>query len=312
MSKLLTKLGAALLLSESELMWLIRSAPRRYKVYEIPKRKAGQFRTIAQPAKEVKALQYWVIKNFLNELPIHPAATAYRDGKSIANNAYPHRHGGFLLKLDFADFFPSIKARDFERYLKKNLIDLESGEIESLSRILFWKPKGTQKLHLSIGAPSSPLISNILLFEFDEKVAKFCSKKNIMYTRYADDISLSADVSSKLKEVETYISKLCKESRSPKLTLNSEKQVRVSKKHSRRITGLVISNDAKVSLGRDKKRLIRSSVHHFMTGRLNEEDGLKLRGMLAYVNSVEPSFLARLKNKYGHEIIKRIQSFSGI
>jgi RNA-directed DNA polymerase len=310
MSKLLTKLGATLFLSEPELMWLIRSAPRRYKVYQIPKRKPGQFRTIAQPAREVKALQYWVMKNVLKALPIHPTATAYREGKNIADNAHPHRNGTFLLKLDFTDFFPSIKARDFERYMKKKLIDFESGDIEALSRILFWKPKGTRKFCLSIGAPSSPLVSNILLFEFDERVAKYCAKHGIMYTRYADDISLSADVSSKLREVEQFIVKLCAQIRSPKVTLNSEKLVRVSKKQARRITGLVISNDAKVSLGHDKKRQIRASVHHFLTGRLNKEESLKLRGMLAYVKSVEPSFLTRLRKKYGLEAIRRIQTFA--
>jgi RNA-directed DNA polymerase len=61
MSDLLTKLGIAVLLPEDELITLIRSAPYRYKVFQIPKRKTGQFRTIAQPAKEVKALQYWVM-----------------------------------------------------------------------------------------------------------------------------------------------------------------------------------------------------------------------------------------------------------
>lgn len=310
MSELLAKLGAAVLLSEPELMWLVRSAPRRYKVYQIEKRKPGEYRTIAQPAKEVKALQYWVIKNVLSTLPVHPAATAYREGKSIADNAHPHRLGSFLLKLDFTDFFPSIKARDFERYLKKKLVDIESSDGEALSRILFWKPKGTQKLCLSIGAPSSPMVSNILMFEFDERVAKFCSKHEIMYTRYADDLSFSANVSSKLKEVEDFITKICKESRSPKLALNPEKLVRVSRKRSRRITGLVITNDAKISLGHDKKREIRAGIHHFVTGRLSNDQSLKLRGMLAYVKSVEPSFLGRLRKKYGSETIRRIQIFT--
>jgi len=91
MSELLTKLGAAVLLSEYELMKLVRSAPRRYKVYQIPKRKPGQFRTIAQPAKEVKALQYWVMEHFLGNFPVHPAATVYGSVKNISDNAPPHR-----------------------------------------------------------------------------------------------------------------------------------------------------------------------------------------------------------------------------
>ena len=57
MSDLLTGLGRAVLLPPDELTGLIRSAPYRYKVYQIPKRTPDQYRVIAQPAKEVKALQ---------------------------------------------------------------------------------------------------------------------------------------------------------------------------------------------------------------------------------------------------------------
>lgn len=307
MSELLSNLGTALFLSEDELIALVRSAPRRYKVYPIPKRKPGQFRTIAQPAKEVKSLQYWVIENFLRKFPIHSAATAYRKGKNIADNARRHRHGSFLLKLDFADFFPSIKAHDFRKYLKRSHVNLENEDVDVLMRILFWKPKGTRNFCLSIGAPSSPLVSNILMYDFDDRVAKFCSKHGIAYTRYADDISLSANNTSKLEKVEQFIVGLCNRSTSPKVVLNQDKLVRVSKRGARRITGLTITNDRKVSLGREKKRQIRAAVHHFLTGRLTEEASLQLRGTLAYVNSVEPSFLLRLQKKYGTDTIRRIQ-----
>jgi RNA-directed DNA polymerase len=57
MPDLLSRLASAVLLPRDEPQRLIRSAPQRYKVYQIPKRALGQLRTIAQPAKEVKALQ---------------------------------------------------------------------------------------------------------------------------------------------------------------------------------------------------------------------------------------------------------------
>ena len=48
-----------------------------------------------------------------------------------------------------------------------------------------------------------------------------------------------------------------------------------------------------------------------LRGDSASEQSLELRGMLAYVNSVEPSFLARLSRKYGSEVIRRIQIFAG-
>jgi retron-type reverse transcriptase len=307
MADLLANLGSHLLLSSRELTKLVRSAPRRYKVFEIPKRVPGQFRTIAQPAKEVKALQYWVMEHVLQNFRVHPSATAYRDGVSIADNARPHAQGRFLLKLDFTDFFPSIKARDFQLFLAKNSVGLEAEEVEALSRILFWKPRGTQNMCLSIGAPSSPLLSNILMIDFDERVASVCAQYGVTYTRYADDLSFSADESSKLELVEHFVAVLCRRSRSPKLTLNAKKTVRVSRANSRRITGLILTNEEKVSLGRDAKRKIRAAVHHFVSGRLEKEQILSLKGMLAYVKSVEPEFLSKLRRVYGSEAITRIQ-----
>jgi hypothetical protein len=83
MAELLTRLSVATLLPQRELELLIRSAPHRYKVYQIEKRKEGEYRTIAQPAREVKVLQRWVMKHVLGEFEAHPAATAYRRGLSI-------------------------------------------------------------------------------------------------------------------------------------------------------------------------------------------------------------------------------------
>jgi hypothetical protein len=117
MSELLSRLGANVLLRPEELMKLIRSAPRRYKVYEIPKKTEGQMRTIAQPAREVKALQYWAMKEVLSELSIHDAATAYRTGQSIADNASRHVASRFLLKMDFENFFPSLRDTDWRSHV---------------------------------------------------------------------------------------------------------------------------------------------------------------------------------------------------
>ncbi len=308
MSDLLKKLGIAVLLPRNELMRLIRSAPRRYKVYQIPKRKPGQFRTIAQPAKEVKQLQYWVMRHVLNKFEVHPAATAYREGRSIAHNARPHARGKFLLKLDFKDFFPSLKAHDFVLFLKKNKTELDTETIEALCRILFWRPKGTQDLRLSIGAPTSPMLSNILMIDFDRRVSRLCATHKVTYTRYADDLSFSARSSEQLKVVETAVVRMCVRSKSPSLTINREKTVRVSKRDARRVTGLVLTNDRKVSLGRAEKRRIRAWVNQFVTNRLDADQLPKLRGMLSYVNSVEPAFLQRLRKKYGADAIKRLQS----
>lgn len=312
MPNLLARLGVSLLLSPRELSTLVSSAPYRYKVYQIEKRTPGQFRTIAQPAREVKAVQRWVLRHVLNEFAIHPAATAYRKRRSILHNAKPHTRSRYLLKMDFKDFFPSLRADDFRSFLKRQEVDFDATEVSALCSILFWLPKGELRpvdfvpdLRLSIGAPTSPALSNILMFDFDRRISDFCEARGVAYTRYADDLSFSAMRSEDLAAVESAVLRWCARSKSPRLTVNATKTVRASKAESRRVTGLVVTNDRRVSIGRDTKRRLRASVHHFAVGRLAPDEIARLRGMLCYVNSVEPTFLERLRDYYGADVIAR-------
>ncbi len=310
MADLLTKLGAAVLLHRGALEVLVRSAPYRYKVYQIEKRTPGQFRTIAQPAREVKALQYWVMANVLNRFATHQAATAYRKKTSILRNAKAHARGRFLLKMDFKDFFPSLTSADFVSFLEKRDAGFSDQEVDALSRILFWSPKGEAfRLCLSIGAPTSPLLSNILMYDFDTEMAALCAKIDVVYTRYADDLSFSSQATDNLRVAEEAVAAWCAKSLTPHLTINHDKTVRVSRADARRVTGLVLTNEGMVSLGRDMKRRIRAQVHQFSLGQLPVTDTARLSGMLAYVNSVEPSFLQRLRSKYGKEVIERCQTW---
>jgi retron-type reverse transcriptase len=245
--------------------------------------------------------------NLLRHFPIHSAAMAYRKRRSITTNAAKHASNRFLLKLDFKDFFHSITAADLEAFLaEREDIDLYAEDIGHLKKILFWNRRREGRLIMSIGAPSSPMLSNILMYEFDKKVQAFCTKKKVKYSRYADDLTFSTNRANVLREVEVQVAEICKRMEHPRLQLNAEKTVHASRGGARRVTGLVLTNQGTVSLGHDRKRLIRAQVHHFLCGRLSPDEAAKLRGMLAFVNSAEPSFIQTLRSHYGSEQIDRI------
>ena len=113
---ILTQMLAELPIGSRELLPLIATAPERYKVYKIPKRTPGEFRTIAHPARELKFVQRWLIKRVLCTLPVHSAAMAYRKDTSILDNAVQHAKHRYLLKMDIQDFFPSIKPSDLTEH----------------------------------------------------------------------------------------------------------------------------------------------------------------------------------------------------
>ncbi len=114
-TSIVSSMSLDLLIPLHDLEYVIRSAPKRYKVYRIKKRGGAGERTIAQPAVEVKYLQYWVMTNVLRQFPIHDAATAYRSGAGIIQNAGRHARNRFLLKLDFRNFFNSLRSVDWTR-----------------------------------------------------------------------------------------------------------------------------------------------------------------------------------------------------
>ena len=69
---LIHELVVHLRISPSDLLQIISTAPARYKHYTIPKRRGG-VRVIAQPSREVKAIQRYILAAKLSTLPVHAA-----------------------------------------------------------------------------------------------------------------------------------------------------------------------------------------------------------------------------------------------
>jgi RNA-directed DNA polymerase len=290
-------------LSEIDIVRVIRTAPVRYKVYSIPKRTGG-VRIIAQPAREVKLLQRWAIKNILEALPVHDCATAYRKGKSIRDNARAHAEQSYILKVDFKNFFPSIVPQNLIDHIQHYAPEIASPEnLKALAFLFFRGSINPVNLTLSIGAPSSPALSNTVLFPLDLQCAELCVRRGITYTRYADDLTFSTSEKNVLEPFLGEFKKLLESVGYPRLQLNEEKTVFASKKAMRRVTGLVLNNNGEVSLGRQRKRSISAGVHSFTLQGLKVEQINKLRGLLAFALNVEPAFVASLEAKYGKRVI---------
>ena len=310
MSKLLPLFISDTGLSEHDVLRIVRDAPIRYKTYRIPKRTEGT-RVISQPARELKALQRILTAELLSKLPVHPAATAYRPGVSIRANAAAHAPNGPILKYDFKDFFPSITSKDWRNYCENNHVFDNDEDLWISTNILFQKRRGESRLTLAIGAPYSPSISNILMRDFDSTVSALVAKDYVTYTRYADDLTFSARRTGYLTVVDKILKKTLRDMKSPSLTLNPSKTAIATTKYKRFVTGLVLTNDGAVSLGHDRKRKIRATVHHVTLGKLSERQLAELAGMLAFVNDVEPQFLAKLERTYGVDLIQKIKTGRG-
>ncbi len=293
-------------ISDEQLNRLIVRSPHTYKQYNIPK-KTGGFRAIAQPARATKYLQYWLMENIFNELSVHPAAMAYQEGCSIKKNAQYHVNNSYIAKFDFKSFFPSIKGSDIKAHLVRHFRDrLTENDLNDIVRISCIQLNGRTDFSLSIGAPCSPVLSNSILYEFDCKVVDWCSDNNIRYTRYADDLTFSTNLQRATSSIEPYIREVVKRLDYPSLRFNRKKTTHLSKKNQRRVTGLILTNDGDVSIGRSKKREISSLIHKFTIGQLPGDEIPRLQGLLGFSKGVEPQFIFRMNRKYGENVISSI------
>jgi hypothetical protein len=229
---------------------------------------------------------------------------SYRKGLGIRALADRHVGKNYLLRVDLEDFFPSLKQEDVTRLLKENTFrlpfELDEKDIQNIGRIV------CRNGALTIGAPSSPLLSNALLYDFDDRVHERSSSVAVVYTRYADDLFFSTNRPRVLREVLKFVEGVISKTESPKLRLNVKKTAFSSRKWRMLVTGLVLTPDGHVSLGRQKKRHIRGLVHKFQTGKLDASEVAYLRGYIAYTNAVNPEFVGSLQKKFGAEVMAAI------
>jgi RNA-directed DNA polymerase len=170
-------------LSAKELkkIWWFRG--RMYRQFEIAKEK-GKTRVIDAPDKRLKYLQRQIAGK-LNQLyrvrnPVH----GFVIGKSVKTNALAHLHKRFVLNLDLRDFFPSITERRIIGVLES--LSIESRVAAIIATLC------CHKNHLPQGAPTSPVLSNMICFRLDRELLAFAKGARCIYTRYADDITFSS------------------------------------------------------------------------------------------------------------------------
>lgn len=177
-----------------------------YEEFKIPK-KSGGFRVIHSPDSGLKSIQRALSLILQCIFDPHPKASGFVQDKSIVDNARPHINKKYVFNTDLKDFFPSIdKPRFWKRiqYPPFNLNE-EFGRLELANRIAGicftsldverkvngqWKK--TMKYVLPQGAPTSPVITNIIAYRLDRRLNELAEKYGCVYSRYADDITFSS------------------------------------------------------------------------------------------------------------------------
>lgn len=302
---LLDYLSNSLILTPDFISDIANTANERYNKFSLAKENRKS-RVIYQPQKELKLLQRVLHDDFLRKIPLHSSGTAYREGASTYKNAHLHKDNRYLLRLDFVDFFKSINSNDILLFLKEKSKFLHPNwseeDNELLLKIVCYKGR------LTMGSVTAPVLSNLVCCYLDDRISDLCSANGIIYSRYSDDMYFSTNKDNVLLSITPSIINIVRNIPYPKhLIINSTKTKHSSKKRKMSVTGLIITNDNKISLGRDKKREIRSLVYKWDSLDINKKK--YLQGYLSYCASVEPLFINTLCIKFGSAKISQIQKF---
>lgn len=216
-----------------------------YRKFHIKKHN-GNLRTIHEPLPTLKNIQKWLLENLFSNIKISKFAKAYVKEVSIKENVRFHRGQKTVLKLDLKNFFPSIKSKDIYHSL------MQCGYSKQLTVLI--TELCVINNRLPQGAPTSPILSNIVLKTFDDQVSDYCIKNKIRYTRYADDMTFSGDfnIGEVIAHVKRNLSKL-------NLKLN-DKKTRVLRNNTRQlVTGITVNE--KIQVAKPYRKNIRLEMY---------------------------------------------------
>lgn len=108
---------------------------------------------------------------------------------------------------------------------------------------------------------------------------------------------------------ELQVRSIINDSTSPELTFNEKKRGLYTKGQRRMVTGLILTPDGRISIGRERKREISSLLHKATLNQLDVERKGFLKGMLGFCLASEPSFVNSMRKKYGDPIVDSILHF---
>lgn len=168
----------------STLTYFAFSKGKKYRTFTIPK-KSGSVRTITAPVGALLEIQRRVASLLDEVYPAPSYVQGFVEGGSIVRNASLHLNKRLVLNIDLSDFFPSITTNRVIGLLRSKPFEFNNEVASTLAGLVCYKGSLPQ------GAPTSPVISNMICLRMDKALCALGKKEHATYSRYADDITFS-------------------------------------------------------------------------------------------------------------------------
>lgn len=284
-----------------------------YKRFYMQKKSGGK-RLISAPMPLLKNAQYWILENILNKIPTHESTHGFKKDCSIVSNAIPHLKQDVVVNHDFKDFFPTINFRRVKGVFHKlgysekiatifSAICTEPDvDLVKMDGVKYFVAKGERVLPQ--GAPTSPVLTNILCYKMDKRLAGVAKSLNFTYTRYADDLTFSASGDA-VKNLYKLLWRVKSVATDEGFNLHPDK-LRIMHKGSRQeVTGIIVNEE--LGICRKTLRKFRALLHQIgKTGWEGKKWGTSpnlVESVWGYAN-----FVFMVKPEKGKVLLEEVKS----
>lgn len=276
---------------------MAKSPSKYYRNFTIRKRSGGS-RPISAPRTYLKAVQKFILKSVLMKQELPQCVVGFVKGRSIVQNASIHVGSRFLLNVDLKDFFGSVKIGRVREVFR------DIGYSDQMARIL--AQLCTFNGSLPQGAPTSPCLANLAFREIDTQFERLSAEKSFRYSRYADDLSFSADTTINRSFVEEL-----REILLPRGFKINEKKVRFARPgQAFYVTGFVTNE--KVQPPRTIRRRLRAMFHKAEEDKSPTrlaKSARSLLGWASFVNCYDPK-LGKTYLAVAERAVQSVESLS--
>lgn len=210
----------------------------------------GKRRIIYSPSTEERKVlaphtdQLRILQEHLLDDCVH----GFRVKRSPITNALPHLNKDYTLSFDLADFFDSVTKRHLWNILPVNMIrEIRGGGV-------LYKDAPRQ------GLPTSPFVANIAAVALDRDVRSSLAllTTEVVYTRYADDLSFSWNGDRSLHEwLRKEVKRVVESHRF--LLAKGKTHLQSAKSGRRVICGVAV--DHELHARREARRRLRAATH---------------------------------------------------
>lgn len=270
----------------------IQKVDTMYSAFSIPKKNGGE-RIINAPIDDLKSIQrklagaLWEYQTQIwKNNNIQPNIShAFQKNKSIITNSSRHKNKRFVVNIDLEDFFNSFnfgRVRGF--FIKNSFWNLTEEVATVIAQLTCYKGVLPQ------GAPTSPIITNMICNIMDMHLLNIARNYRLTYTRYADDMTFSTNDKHFIEHYDAFYNELSTEISKSGFRINKAKTRVLFHDSRQEVTGLIVNS--KISIKREYYKLTQAMAHSlYVNGqfKINESEGTidQLEGRFAFIDQID-------------------------